>query len=309
LPPAVTKSNGWNSNLSAEAGITPDLLVYLARRTGYRPGGLNTVTNSAGLPSFTPAFSPEKVKDFELGAKYDFRIGDARARINAAAYKTEYTNIQVGYSAAVNGVTATYTVNAAAAQIKGLEVQGQLRAGRWDISGNYAYTDAAYKRFVGPDPLSLIKPGNARCLPPATTAICLLDLSPTPFPFVPKHQASLNVRYTLPVDESLGEVTIGGSAFVQSRRYFGSQVQRIVEAFGEGVRDPISQKAYERYNLRADWRNVRGTPVSLAAFVNNVTDVDYKISTVTQLHSLGNSVSLYGEPRTYGVEFRYEFGR
>ena len=47
----------------------------------------------------------------------------------------------------------------------------------------------------------------------------------------------------------------------------------------------------------------------MAAFVNNVTDVTYKLSTVTQLHSLGNSVSLFGEPRTYGVEFRYEFGR
>ena len=309
LAPARTKSNGYNSNLSLEAGVTPDLLVYLARRTGYRPGGLNTVTNSAGLPSFTPAFSPEKVKDIEFGAKYDFTIGDINGRLNGALYKTDYSNIQVGYSAAVNGVTATYVVNAAAAQIKGLELQGQMRAWGWDVSGTYAYTDAAYKKFIGPDPLSLIRPGNARCLPPATTAICLLDLSFNPFPFIPKHQASLNVRYTLPLDEALGPVTLGGSMSLQSRRYFGAQAGRQIETYGPGIRDVVAQKYFERYNLRADWKNIHGSSVSVAAFVNNVTDVTYKLSTVTQLHSLGNSVSLFGEPRTYGVEFRYEFGR
>jgi iron complex outermembrane receptor protein len=309
LAPSKTKSSGTNTELSLDAQITSDLLIYVARRTGYRPGGLNTVTNSAGLPSFTPAYSPELVKDFEAGAKYDFAVGGLRGRVNAGLFKADYTNIQVSYNAAVNGVTATYIVNAAAARIQGAEFQGEVRYGGWDVTGNYSYTDAQYKTFVGPDPLGLIKAGNAACLPPATAAICLLDLSGNPFPFIPKNQGSLNVRYELPLDEAYGRVSLGASAFVQSQRYFGAQVQRVIQAYGEGVRDQISQKPFGRYNLRADWRNVRDTPVSLAVFVNNVTDVAYKISTVTQLHSLGDSVSIYGEPRTYGVEFHYEFGR
>ena len=96
---------------------------------------------------------------------------------------------------------------------------------------------------------------------------------------------------------------------LQSRRYFGAQAGRQIETYGPGIRDVVAQKYFERYNLRADWKNIHGSAVSVAAFVNNVTDVTYKLSTVTQLHSLGNSVSLFGEPRTYGVEFRYEFGR
>ena len=309
LAPAKTKSSGTNTELSLDAQVTPDLLVYVARRTGYRPGGLNTVTNSAGLPSFTPAYSPELVKDIEAGAKYDFGFGDLRGRVNAGLFKSDYTNIQVGYSAAVNGVTATYIVNAAVARIQGVELQGEVLFRGWDVTGNYSYTDAQYKTFVGPDPLSLIKAGNPACLPPASTAICLLDLSGNPFPFIPKQQGSLNVRYQLPVDDALGRVSVGASMFAQSQRYFGAQAQRILQAYGQGVKDQISQKPFQRYNLRADWRNVRGSPVSLAVFVNNVTDVAYKISTVTQLHSVGDSVSLYAEPRIYGLEFHYEFGR
>ncbi len=309
LAPARTKSSGTNTELSLDAQVTPDLLVYVARRTGYRPGGLNTVTNSSGLPSFTPAYSPELVKDIEAGAKYDFGIGALRGRLNAGLFRADYTNIQVGYNAAVNGVTATYIVNAAAARIQGVELQGEVRMGGWDVTGNYSYTDAQYKSFIGPDPLSLIKPGNDACLPPATSAICLLDLSGNPFPFIPKNQGSINVRYEIPSEDSLGRFSVSASAFVQSQRYFGAQVQRVVQAYGEGVRDQISQKPFARYNLRADWRNVMGSSVSLAAFINNVTNVAYKISTVTQLHSLGDSVSIYGEPRTFGVAFRYEFTR
>jgi iron complex outermembrane receptor protein len=304
-----TKSDGFNSTLSLDAQVTNDLLVYAATRKGYRPGGLNLVLNSAGLPNFTPTYAPEMVQDYELGAKWDFRLGDARGRLNGAIYRTDYTDIQRTFSAAVAGVTTTYIVNASAARIEGAELQGQLAWGGLDLSATYAYSDPRFTDWVGADPLALIGPGNARCVPPSTTSLCLIDISGSPFPNISRHQGSVTAKYTLPLAERVGEVSVQGTIYAQSRRYFTDAAQRNIEVYGEGVRDAVSQKAFERINLRADWRHVQGTEWSVAGFVNNLTDVNYKLTAVTQLHSLGTGIVIYGEPRTFGVEARYEFGR
>jgi iron complex outermembrane receptor protein len=305
---SFTKSDGSNTTLSLDAQVTPDLLVYGATRKGYRPGGLNLVLNSTGLPNFRPIYDPETVRDYELGAKWDFRVGDARARLNAALYRTEYSDIQRTFSAAVAGVTTTYIVNASAAVIEGAELQGQLLFGNWSLSATYAYADPRFTSWAGADPLALIRPGDPRCLPPATASICLVDLSDNPFPNISKHQGSLTAKYRLPITEDLGEVTVQGTLYAQSRRYFTDAAQRNIETYGVGVRDAVSQAAFERINVRADWKNIRGSQWSVAAFVNNLTDVNYKLTTVTQLHSLGTGTVIYAEPRTYGLQVRFEFG-
>jgi iron complex outermembrane receptor protein len=305
---ATTKSNGYNSTISLDGQVTDDLLVYAATRKGYRPGGINQTLNAVGLPNYTPTYAPETVKDVEVGAKYDFRLGEARGRINGAVYRTEYSNIQRQFNASVAGVTTTYVVNASQALIKGAELQAQLVFGNWDLSANYAYSDPKFTKWVGSDPLALIKPGNPLCVAGSTSGICLIDLTDNPFPNISKHQASFTARYDIPLADDLGRVSVSGTAYIQSRRYFSDAAERNVQAFGEAVRDAISQKAFSRFNLRADWNHVQGTDFSLSAFVNNVTDVNYKLTTVTQLHSLGTAVALYGEPRTFGVELRYEFG-
>lgn len=306
---SFTKSDGYNSTLTLDAQVNDDLLLYGATRKGYRPGGINLVLNATGLPNYTPNYAPETVRDYELGSKFDFRTGGLRGRLNAALYRTEYSDIQRTFNASVNGITTTYIVNASAAVIKGAELQGQIVFGDWDLSANYAYADAKFTDWVGADPLALIRPGNARCVPPLTSAICLIDLSDNPFPNISKHQGSLTLKYHVPLDEDLGDVSVQGTVYAQSRRYFSDAAQRNLEQYGSQVRDALSQKAFERINLRADWKNIRGSRVSGAVFVNNLTDANYALTTVTQLHSLGTSVSIYGEPRTYGVQLSYAFGQ
>jgi iron complex outermembrane receptor protein len=209
----------------------------------------------------------------------------------------------------VNGVTTTYYVNASAAVIQGAELQGQLLWGDWDFSGTYSYSDPKFTNWIGSDPLGLVKPGDARCVAGSTASICLMDLSSNPFPNISNHQGSLTAKYNLPVAQNLGRMSVSATAYMQSRRYFSDAAGRNIDVYGEQVRDAISQKGFARFNLRADWRNIRGSDFSAAAFVNNLSDVDYALTTVTQLHSLGTSVKVYGEPRTFGVELRYQFGR
>jgi iron complex outermembrane receptor protein len=305
---SFTKSDGANTTLSLDAQVTPDLLVYGATRKGYRPGGLNLVLNSTGLPNFRPIYDPETVRDYELGAKWEFPVAGGRARLNGALYRTEYSNIQRTFSAAVAGVTTTYIVNASAAVIEGAELQGQLAIGNWNVSANYAYSDPRFTNWVGADPLALLTPGNARCIAPSTASLCLIDLSSNPFPNISKHQGSITAKYALPWDEGFGDASVQATLYGQSRRYFSDAAERNTEVYGPAVLDAVSQGGFKRINVRADLKKIRGSAWSAAAFVNNLTDVNYKLTTVTQLHSLGTGTVIYAEPRTYGVEVRFEFG-
>jgi iron complex outermembrane receptor protein len=315
VAPVKTSSSGINTTIDLDAQVTDDLLVYGTTRTAYVPGGLNTVLNGSGLPNYSPTFGPELVTDYELGAKVDFHIGDARARIDAALYQTSFTNIQVGFQGVVNGVSATYTGNAAAAKIQGLELQGEVVSHSWDFSGNYAYTDAKFTKWLGADPLGLEKtPGSSYCVtPPSTATSCVIDLGASPYPYIPKHQGSITAKYYLPLSDSIGRVSLSATAYFQSRMYLNNNSGRNIQAYAatigaQTITDAQSQKSFGRFNLRADWRNVMGSQFSLAAFVNNLADYHYAISGVSQLQSLGTISKLYGEPRTFGVELRYQFG-
>jgi iron complex outermembrane receptor protein len=316
LAPVRTASSGLNTTVALDAQITDHLLVYGTTRTAYVPGGLNTVLNGTGLPNYSPTFGPELVTDYELGTKFDFHIGDARARFDAAFYKTTFSNIQVGFQGVVNGVSATYTGNAAAATIQGAEFQGEIVSNSWDFSGNFSYTNAKFTKWIGADPLALEKtPGSSYCItPPSTANSCVIDLSSSPYPYIPQDQGSLTAKYTLPFSDSVGHVSLSATAYFQSRMYLNNNSGRNIQAYAptigaQTITDAQSQKPFGRFNLRADWNNVMGSQLSLAAFVNNLTDYHYAISGVSQLQSLGTISKLYGEPRTFGIELRYQFGQ
>ena len=306
---ATTSSSGWNYTLSLDWRVTPDLMFYGAHRKGYRPGGINQTLDASNFPNYTPTFAPETVKDFEVGAKYSFRGGGLRGHLNLAAYDVDYSNIQRTFTGSANGVTTTYVGNASAARIRGLEAQFDLAAGGFGLNANFAISDPKFTSWVGSDPLGLIGPGNAACLPGSTASLCLIDLADTPFPNISKYQGSMTLRYSLPLGSKGSELTLSATGYYQSRRYFIDATQRNVDVYGEAVRDAISQPSFGRINLRAELSNIGGSEVTAAAFVNNLTDKDYKLTTITQLHSLGNSVALYGEPRIFGFELSYRFGR
>lgn len=80
-----------------------------------------------------------------------------------------------------------------------------------------------------------------------------------------------------------------------------------LNAIGE-VEQSQGQAPYGIVNLRLEWSNVYGSRVNLAAFVNNLTDYNYAVSSISVLQSLGMAVNLYGTPRTVGVELQYKFG-
>jgi iron complex outermembrane receptor protein len=304
-----SKSDGDNTSITLDVQVTDDLLVYLARRDGYRPGGSNQVIASVGLPNYAPTYGPETVKDWELGLKYAFSTDALQGRLNVAAYRADYTDIQRVFRAFVGGASAVYLANVAEARLEGIEVQGNFLMGRWQLDLVYSYGDAGYRDWVGSDPFNLIRPGNPLCLPESTDEVCLLDLTGNAIPNTPKHQVSATVSYDIPINDQYGNLMASVNFSHRSRSYLVGESERNLQIFGDEILDAISQPSYERVDLRLDWSNIFDSSFDAALYVNNATDEVYAVSAVTQMTTLGMGVQLYAPPRMWGAELSYRFGQ
>lgn len=306
-----TKSAGNNTELSLDAQIIPNLLLYVARRTGYRPGGVNNAVPVVGLTGYSPTYGPEHVKDYEAGIKYDFTAGDVRGRLNFGIFQSDYSDIQRNFRATVGPSIYIYMANVAAARIKGFEFAGTLAVGDFQIDGTYSYTDAKFTNWIGTDPLNLLAPGNAACLPSSPTTSCLLDLSPTPFNNAPKHIASATLKYSPQLGPNDGKLSISVTPSYRSFTYLSDNAYRYQQVYGPGVLPALSQPGIVRLDARIEWQSVLGSNFDLAVFGTNLTNRIYAIAAVSQLQStsIGTAVKGYAPPRMFGLSLTYRFNQ
>jgi iron complex outermembrane receptor protein len=284
--PAVNdQAPSWN--VSFDYQFDPALMVYLAHRRGFKPGGRNIVPPS--IPGARQTFAPETLDDIEFGVKYDWRLGDRAARTNLSLYKQWYADIQrreVVQNPLPPFETVTQVNNLASADIEGLELENVLQlTDRLTLSFNYAYINAEYSKWPG---VALV---NGQAIP----------LVKSPYVGTPEHQGSIGVRYRLPVPEAIGELTAAADYFRQTDVWLNDQA--LQDGFVASKQD-----GYGNLNLRLDWANVGGHPVDAAVFVRNATDDVHLISSGSLYTNLGVIVGVYNEPRTWGAELRYRFG-
>lgn len=271
----------WNTSLSYQ--LTPQTLTYLAARRGYKSGGFN----ANALLSTDRSFDPEYVRDVELGLKSDFSINGMPARLNAAAYRAIFTNIQNNAVISESpGQVQSVTRNFGNGLIWGGELEATLVPVRgMTLTASYALTEAHYTNFTVPGPAGPI------------------DLSHLPFSNSPKGKAAITARYSTP-ELSWGQADLSINYTYQSRVEF-------LIPLAPDVGDPqLGQNGYSLLNMRADWNNVFGSLVDLGVFVNNLTDKVFKIfENPFYPTPVGITGGSYGEPRMYGIEARYRFGK
>jgi iron complex outermembrane recepter protein len=314
VPGAITSSRtegeGPGYTLALDWKASDDLLLYVTRRRGYKPGGINVAVGASAIPGFVPVFSPESVIDTELGAKWTFRLGSSTlGRLNVAAFQDDYTNIQRGVNAITPaGQNIAFTANVAEARIKGFEAEGLLLFGdHWMVSATYAYLDAAYTKWTGADPL-----GAA----PAGTNI---DLSNNPFANAPKNKFSVTLQYETELAADRGTLIGSVTIFGQDRSWFSDNAQRFIEVYKNDPRviiatgsfeDAISDPGFVAANARLDWKGVLGHEnIDAGLYVRNLTNELYAYAGSVSLQSIGITQKLFAEPRTYGIELTYRFGR
>ncbi len=277
--------------LSLDYQMTPDLLVYIAHRRGFKPGGINANAVGLDIPGIRLTYDPETLDDIELGMKADWSIGNVHIRSNLALYQSWYEDIQrtetlPNPNPPFNVVTQTN--NIAKAEIRGFEMENQvLLTENLQILLNYAWTDAENTEWPG-----------------TTTSIfgVVTPNEKAPYIGVAEHQGTIGVRYALPVDQALGQLSLYAEYYRQSGIWLNDTALTVAPE-RQGY-----QEGYDNVNLRFDWTNLMGQPLDLSIFVRNALDDEWLVGSNNLITALGFHTVTYNEPRTFGIQLRYRFG-
>ena len=276
------KAPAWTASLQYE--ISPSSMVYFAQRGSFRSGNLNgTVAPFIDPLTGRPAnlFKNEKVRDFELGYKFNGDIGNIPAQFNIAAYKVIVKDAQRALYAIIGGAPAGFTVNVPEAVTQGVEVDGNFRLTDWlDAGFNLAFTDAEYTENQVPIPF-------VGSLPVDTYAD------------TPEWAGSVFAKLMLPVPDNMGSMNLRVDYYGQTGTFFSST---------NGTSTPGTElDGYSTVGARLSWEEIMQSDVSAAVYVRNLTDNVYHISGYALGASNGVNTWYPGEPRTIGVELRFGF--
>jgi len=259
----------------------PAALVYVRSGRGYVPGGFNPSFGftSGGVDTPQFRFAPESVIDVELGVKSEFDIAGAPTQVTADIFHSDYTDIQRYVSEVLpGGIASNFTANASEAEIEGFEFQGSVApVSGLTLTATYSYNHGKYTK---------VDPAAA----PSLVGV--------PFAYLPQNKASVGATYKLPLAKTMGEYSLGLFYSYQSRFFDAPSVQPFDYIEGYGL-----------LNARIDWNHVFQTSLDASFFVTNATDKIYRVGQYNDLVANGYITSFYGEPRMWGVQLRYRFGK
>jgi len=281
----VEKSNKPTWLVNVDYKVTPDMMLYAKYARGYRQGGM-TFTNP-GLETW----GPETLDSYELGIKKSFN-GAVSGFLNLAAYYNDLKDAQVITNSipkpdsGISGGNAI--VNAGAAEIYGLEMDGSVKFfDSLTLTVGYSYLHTKVKSLTLPE----LSPDS-----PFAQLISTVEVG-SGLVLSPKNRVTVSANYELPVDESLGQISLGAT-FTHTDK----QVSNYASPVEVGV-----LPATDLLNLNLDWKGVAGSPFDLAVFATNVTNEIYPTYTSSGFASAGFENLGYAPPRMYGARVRVNF--
>ena len=278
------KSKAATYTLGIDYEVTDEIFVYATTRRGYRAGGLNA-PNLAPVLSEFQTFAPQIVTDYEVGVRTQWDSGSWSGRFNITGFISHFDDLQltatgITASSGLPGVDSTNApagsalmINAGTATSKGVELEGMIspmQGLQFSFAG--AYLEQKFDSLVAPDIL----------LP--------FFSSPGGFTGAPKWSYSLAADYGFDAGD-LGYVSLHGDLY-----YIDDYLQ-----------GPVPLPAYHLISLNARISEIGGTPFSLTAYVDNVTDHEYVQNIILSNSSFGVNSGSYAPPRTYGLRLRYDF--
>jgi iron complex outermembrane receptor protein len=267
---------------------TDDIMLYGKYARGYRQGSVNVA--SYGLETW----NPEKVDTYEIGAKTAWH-GFIDGTVNVAAFYNNFTNQQV-----LAGIVACTAIslpqcpfipasaagiaNAGKSTIQGLEVETSLNLFEgFRVDAGYTYLDTKLKSLVAPAvPLGF----STLVLPPVGGPLSL----------TPKNQYTITGTYTLPLDPSVGRLSLG-LTFSHRDSSFGTTSSRLAQQ---------TLPAQNLLNFNLNWNNVAEMPLDLSFFVTNLTNNKFYLATTGA--SFGFDSYIANQPRMLGIRAKLRFG-
>jgi iron complex outermembrane receptor protein len=265
---------------------TDDILLYAKWARGYRQGTINS--NNLGLE----IAGPEKVNTYEGGLKASFH-GAVPGYFNLAGFYNDFTGQQLAFNSVValqyqgKVPNAQPILNAGKSRIWGIEVDASVSPfNGLKLDVGYAYLNTK---------LISITP------PPVPVYYARLDASATPgetLALTPENKVTVTGTYTLPLDESIGHVSLGATfTHADANRAIASTLapNNIVPAA-------------DLLNVNVDWQSAFGKPIDLSFFMTNVTNQKLIVYPNSAYATFGITGGQLNQPRMFGFRVKYRFG-
>ncbi|MET3525205.1 TonB-dependent receptor [Phenylobacterium koreense] len=271
-------NSGFTWRLVGRYKLSDDANLYASYARGRLP---EVLAASAPANPYDPArfaeIEAETVDSYEVGAKA--ALWDRRLRLDTAAYFYDYDNFQTVEQQG----TLFVVTNAGKAEAYGVEAQAELAVvSGLDLFATYAYSHARFKDGA--------YDGNR-------------------FRLSPDHSLSLGADWRFAALG--GEVSVRPTYTWQSKVFFSDDNDRAMfqqpprALVADNIQDEL-QDAYGLANLRVSW-TAASRPLTLEAFVNNITDEEYLIDAGNTGDSLGMPTFVAGPPRMWGVGLTWKF--
>lgn len=278
------KFDALTYTVGADYQVSQQIFSYVTVRRGYRAGGINPPALGGSLTPFQ-FYGPQFINDVEVGLKTQWNLGSIRGRVNVAAFRGKFKNLQRQLSGLVpnlDGDNNTLTdpsgtsliINGARARVQGVEVDGLIQPDpSFTINYGVSYLDADYTSIETP-PIFAGQSGT-------------LDK----FAKSPKWSYTVSGRYELPFE-------LDGAKFFLNADYYH------LDSYLSGV---VTVPGYGILSGSLNITEIGGTPLSLTAFVNNITNKAYLQNSNLNGTTPGVISFSIGEPRMYGIRARYDF--
>ncbi|MBO9153837.1 TonB-dependent receptor [Chitinophaga sp. GCM10012297] len=280
-----TDDTNFSGQLTVSFKANNNINTYATFATSYKPVGLNLggLPTASGKPMLELAeIKPEYVQHYEVGIK---TTPSASSTLNLAVYNTDIRDYQTQVQSAELGVNRGYLANAEKVQVRGAELDGNIRfSNNFSLFGAVAYTDGKYKSFKNA-PVPLEETGGPSAFK---------DISGSRLPGISKWTASLG-----------GEASTGGKFLGQGGRFFIALDGYYRSEFSSSPSPSLylNVDGYVLLNGRLGFRAAKG--ISVFVWGRNLLDKDYFEQLLVAAGNAGHYAAVLGDPRTYGVTLRY----
>ena len=272
-----------------------DILLYAKWVRGYRQGA----TNPFG-PEGLPPFEQEKVDTYEIGAKTSFR-GAVSGTFNISGFYNDFTNQQLSAAYTIPLVAGANPnagiVNVGKSRIYGFEIESAITPFRgFTVQASYAYLNSRISELAPP-------PSVPTYGPPSHLSVVGGKL-----PFTPEHKLTIGATYTLPLEESVGKVSLGVNYAYNGEMFYQGPTSATGALLNStfGTNEVYNVPAYGLWDINASWNKVAGSNVDIQFFMTNVANKHYFLARNQQQTS--GFISRYlAEPRIWGFKLRYNF--
>lgn len=260
-----------------------DVSLYARAASGFRIGGINNsaaVAEQGGI-SIPTSFSPDKLWNYEVGAK--FFLLDRAVSFDLSAYHIDWKDQQLNGLA--QGVF-NYQLNAGLTKTNGFEISTDIRPLQGlSLGGSLTYVDAKLKSDLPSDVVLGGTPG----------------MNGDRVPYVPRWSFSGRAQYEHPLSATVDgylqtDFNYRGSSYTQFRPVTAAdQVAGIPDNYFTRI------PSYFLWNARV---GVRIDQVDISAFVQNITN---KFA-VVGAKADANEVRYYtAQPRSIGLSLSTKF--